>query len=138
MPKRHANVDEYGVESKLIGLFIDNAKTYVQLSAGALLLTITFLRDVLRLPKDAPIPHEWLLVITWGCFLLCVITGALYQYLAIKYLELVTPKPIDRLQVLWGLRWAAESPGLVYGLMLIQFYLGALAFTVAAIWSLYR
>src|SRR5713101_5681144 len=77
-------VDWFDREHKVITLFIDNAKTYVQLSIGALLLSVTFLREVLGLPKETPIHLDWALVVCWICFLMAVIFGALYQYFACK------------------------------------------------------
>jgi hypothetical protein len=44
--------DTFERESKVMAVFIDNAKTYVQLSAGALLLTVTFLHEILGIPKE--------------------------------------------------------------------------------------
>ncbi len=48
-------------EAKIMNLFIDNAKTYVQLSIGALVLSVTFLRDVLGAPegKRLPVPDAF-------------------------------------------------------------------------------
>src|SRR6267154_602369 len=66
-------VDWFEREHKVMTLFIDNAKTYVQLSVGALLLSVTFLREVLGQPKETPIHLDWALVVCWICFLMAVI-----------------------------------------------------------------
>jgi hypothetical protein len=116
------------LEYKVMGLFIDNAKTYVQLSVGALVLSVTFLHDILGIPKDQKIQVPPGLLASWICFLLAVLSGALYQYHAVKYIE--------RESGLGGnaswMRKFDESPYLLYGAMLIGFGLGALLFTVSA------
>ena len=48
-------------ECKIMAMFIDNAKSSVQLSAGALLLSITFLHEILGIPKEPGLATDrWL------------------------------------------------------------------------------
>ena len=55
------DTDEFAKEYKLAGLFIENAKTYVQLSTGALVLSVTFVHDVLGIAKGEKVPTDlWL------------------------------------------------------------------------------
>ncbi|HVV51984.1 MAG TPA: hypothetical protein VHO06_20105 [Polyangia bacterium] len=71
-----------------MSMYIDNAKTYMQLGGAALALSITFVRDVVGTPKDAAVSFKgWsggLLVASWTGFLAAICAGALYQFLAVK------------------------------------------------------
>lgn len=107
-----------------MSMFSDNAKTYIQLSGAALALTLTFAHQILHIPEAKNIVDPWM-ILMWGCFLVTVLAGALYQYLATKYLE----QQVDwEYFKLWG--WI--TAGSVYGVMLASFYGGALIFTIYA------
>lgn len=116
-------------EYKIIGLFIDNAKTYVQLSIGALVLSVTFLHEVVGAPPNQKLQVPWLLMVSWSSFLIAILTGAFYQYHAIKYIESNSDVGYNPS---WNKRFDRE-PSWLYGAMLITFVLGAALFTVAAI-----
>jgi hypothetical protein len=124
------DADSFDREHKVMSLFIDNAKTYTQLSIGALVLSITFVREVLALPKDTPVQLDWQLVTCWTCFLSAVICGSFYQYLAAKFIEKKAGVPRTH-RIMWD--WIVDHPWLAYGLMLISFYGGAVFFTAGAI-----
>lgn len=111
-------------------MFSDNAKTYIQLSGAALALTLTFAHEILHIPKDQNIADVWM-VAMWGCFLLAILAGAFYQYLAVKYLE----ASID-----WGHSdaWSWLQPGNVYAVMLGAFYGGTIIFTIYGIVRLWH
>ena len=117
-------------EYKVMGVFIDNAKTYVQLSAGALLLTITFMHEILGIPREQKLPMDCWMILSWWCFLLAIVSGALYQYFAAKFLEWKSGVP--RSHPSWP-RYLIEHPWLPYGVMLLAFYCGGLCFTIAAV-----
>lgn len=121
--------DGFTEESKIMELFIDNAKTYVQLSAGALVLSITFLHEIAGVAKDTKVPTDFWLVVAWVSFLLTVLFGAFYQYLAVKFLE----KKFAAGYTFPLFRWVEDSPGLCYGAMLASFYAGCLCFAISAI-----
>ena len=53
---------------KVVSLFIDNAKTYTQLSSAALVISIAFLREVTGVEKDKPMPLDGFLIGSWICF----------------------------------------------------------------------
>ena len=81
-------------EHKLMSLYIDNAKTYTQLSTGALALSITFLEKVIGPATPEKVSSlatalrgDWFLGAAWGCWLLAAVAGGTYQYLGVKYLE---------------------------------------------------
>lgn len=124
------NADEFEREYKLSGLFIENAKTYVQLSTGALVLTVTFLHDILGVPKDQKVPTDVWLVLSWISFLVAILSGAYYQYLETKFVE--WKSAVVRHHETWP-KSLIEHPWPVYDVMLVTFYLGTICFTVAAI-----
>ena len=72
-------------EYRIVSLFIDNAKTYIQLSTGALLLSVTFLQGLTG-TKDI-IPIDAFIIAPWVCWLLTILSGVTYQYCVVKYLE---------------------------------------------------
>lgn len=116
---------------RVMELFIANAKTYIQLGSGALLLSVAFAREILGTPEERPIPIDPPLVAAWGCFLVAIIAGAFYQYLAVRFLE-----SSSRLEVHHAIdwpRWLIDNPWLAYGVMMAAFYGGACFFTAAAV-----
>ena len=124
------SADSFDREFKVMGVFIDNAKTYVQLSAGALLLSITFLHEILGASKDQKLPTDFWLILSWCSFLVAIVFGALSQYYAAKFLEWKSGLPRHHLI---GSKWLVHHPWPIYGVMLIAFYLGGLCFTISAI-----
>jgi len=100
-----------------MSLFIDNAKTFVNLSTGALVLTVAFARDILGVPREKALPRDIWLIASWVFFLITIIMGSFYQYSAAKYL----------------VKQRVMGISLPFGAMLISFYAGALGFTVMAI-----
>jgi hypothetical protein len=117
-------------QQRIMKMFSDNAKTYIQLSGTALALTLTFARQILHVPDGANIADFWM-VLMWSCFLLAVVSGAFYQYVAVKFLESLLPGYAYK-----GWDWLA--PGVVYGIMLAAFYAGSFVFTIYAIVHLRR
>jgi hypothetical protein len=124
-PSRARNRDDFDRQHKVMSMFSDNAKTYIQLSGAALTLTLTFAHQILHIPAEKNIADLWMIVM-WACFLATMLAGALYQYLAAKYLE----QELDwEYFKLWG--WI--QAGDVYGVMLGSFYGGSIIFTIYAI-----
>jgi hypothetical protein len=112
-------------QQKIMSMFSDNAKTYIQLSGAALALTLTFAHEILHVPKDENIANGWMIAM-WVCFLVAIIAGAFYQYLAVKFLDAILDWEYES-------SWDWLEPGIVYGLMLGAFYAGTIIFTVYAI-----
>ena len=112
-------------QKMVMQMFSDNAKTYIQLSGAALGLTLTFAQKILHIPEGGRTVNHWTLAI-WTCFLVTIVAGAFYQYLAVKVLDAL----LDWSYVDF---WDWLSPGVVYAVMLIAFYGGAILFTVYAI-----
>jgi hypothetical protein len=121
---------DYPRELQLMDMFSGNAKRYTDLSGAALALTITFIRDVLGVAKDKPVPFDGLMVTSWTLFLIAIGAGVFYQYLAIKFLE--WKSGVVRHHRIWP-EWLTHHPWPLYGLMLISFYGGAVFFTASAI-----
>jgi hypothetical protein len=105
------------------------AKGTVQLSIGALVLSVTFLHEVVGAPPNHRLRVPWLLMVSWSSFLIAILTGAFYQYHAIKYIELNSDVGYN---LSWSKRFDRE-PYWLYAAMLITFVLGAALFTVGAI-----
>ena len=112
-------------QKAIMEMFSDNAKTYVQLSGGALALTLTFADKILHIPATQSIVDKWT-VTMWTCFLIAIIAGAFYQFLAVKQLDSLLEWEYDK-------TWDWLQPGIVYGLMLAAFYGGTIIFTIYAI-----
>jgi hypothetical protein len=112
-------------QQKVMSMFSDNAKTYIQLSGAALALTLTFAHEILHIPRDENIANGWMIAM-WVCFLIAIIAGAFYQYLAVKFLDAILDWEYES-------GWDWLEPGIVYGLMLSAFYAGTIIFTVYAI-----
>jgi hypothetical protein len=112
-------------QKAIMEMYSDNARTYIQLSGAALVLTLTFADRILRIPSTAKIATPWMIAV-WACFLLTIIAGAFYQYLAVKTLDAW----LEWDYVTW---WNWLSPGIIYAVMLLAFYGGAVAFTGYAI-----
>ena len=131
MGNQVANQDaEFNKEFKVMGLFIDNAKTYTQLSGAAVALSVTFVHEVVGVAKDSPISLDWSLIASWLCFLVAIGAGVSYQYFAVKFLE--WKSTIKRHHESYP-RFLIEHPWPLYSLMLVTFYAGAVFFTLGAI-----
>ena len=115
-------------EHKIMAGYMDTAKTFTQLSVGALVLSITFLEKILGLSGKISVP--FLLLLAWVFWLLAALSGAFYQYRAIKWLEElgIESKIINREN------HAGDPfsiyPYKVYGSLLVCFFLGTLFFAI--------
>ena len=115
-------------QKAVMEMFSDNAKTYIQLSGAALGLTVTFANKILHIPDTVSIVNGWTIAI-WLCFLLTILGGAFYQYLAVKVLD-------AWLDWAYVDCWEWLPPGVIYAFMLLAFYGGAIIFTIYAILSM--
>ena len=122
--------DPFDRECKIMDRFTANAKSYIQISSGALLLSVTFLHEIVGVPRDKPVNPGPVLTAAWICFLVAILAGTTSQYLGVKFLEWKSGLPRSHRSIP---RWIIQHPWPVYGLMLAGFYSGAILFTVAAI-----
>ena len=115
-------------EHKIMAGYMDTAKTFTQLSIGALVLSITFLEKILGMKDKISVPY--LLLFAWLFWLLAALAGAFYQYRAIKWLEgvginynLIEKRHHvgDPLKI---------YPYQVYGFLLVCFVLGTIFFAI--------
>jgi len=115
-------------EHKLMAGYMDTAKTFTQLSIGALVLSITFLEKILGF-KDK-IPIHYLLLIAWLFWLLAALSGAFYQYRAVKWLEKlgIESNLIKKQNHVGDL--LKVYPYQVYGAFLVFFFLGTIFFAI--------
>jgi hypothetical protein len=120
--------DEY---KQIVSMFSDNAKTYTQVSTAALLLPITFIRQVIGVTQEQPIKAylDWVLISSWLLFLIAIASGLLYQYIAVKLIEGHFAHSKQFYGILRGL---IKRPDKVYATMMLAFYLGACFFVAAA------
>jgi hypothetical protein len=127
-------------EYRSVGLFIENAKTYIQLATGGLVLSVTFSQGM---SGQTGLPVEELaLWVTWLCWLMAILTGATYQYCAAKYLEAIEEKTgslfYKRAKPFVVLRPWVDRPYRLYGMMMFFFYGGTIWFAATAVYQLVR
>ncbi|MCK4622066.1 MAG: hypothetical protein KAT62_07600 [Desulfuromonadales bacterium] len=98
----------FEVNQVIMPLYIDSAQMYLQLSIGALALTIIFKEKILG--EKNGIKVELYLIVSWFLFLLTIGSSAFYQYLAVKFLDSVSDVP-GRIQYFESL---VRAPGKIY------------------------
>jgi hypothetical protein len=116
-------------EKAVMGLFIDNAKTYTQLSTGALVFTITFVDKVVG--SKNPFQLDWFLISSWIGFIIAIGAGALYQYLAVHFIQ--NKSRITRSHGIPMPDCLINHPWPLYGVMMVCFFGGAVIFMIGAI-----
>jgi hypothetical protein len=119
----------FNQEESIMKLFIDNAKTYIQLSTGALVLSITFIKEVINSNQKPVMLKDSLLILSWLMYLIAIGFGSYYQYLAVKHLEFMSENSGTKIP----LPELLTDPGTIYFIMMVAFYLGAILFTATAI-----
>ena len=121
-------VKAFETEQKMMGAYVDTAKTYSQLSLGALVLSVTFIEKFTTVETQESV--NWWLAVSWVAWLLSALSGAFYQYLAARFLEARGEH--------WGVltrgghpqwfRWLGRHPWPAYAGMLGAFAVGAASF----------
>lgn len=105
----------------------ETAKAFVQLATLALVLPITFAHQILGATATDNIRSylNWAMYLSWIGFGLTIVTGAIYQYSAVRladdFGENIRPGGVGKF------------PGLLYFLMAASFVLGVLFFCVGVI-----
>jgi hypothetical protein len=122
----------FEVDSVIIPLYITSAQVFLQLSIGALALSIAFREKVLG--EKGAISIEILLVSSWLCYLLTIGASAFYQYLAIKFLDSVSDHPAN----IYYFEPLVREPSKVYGIMLVFFFLGSVLLVVSSAKQLFQ
>jgi hypothetical protein len=122
----------------LLPLYIDSAKSYAQLSAGALALTIVFKEKVLG--DTGRMRLNVLLVLSWFSFLLAIGASTYYQWVAVRAIEhqayaaVIGKEPAVYFPFTIDWLW----PGYAYGAMVFFFFIGAIFLVLASAWQLLK
>lgn len=115
------------IENKeIISLYIDTAKTFLNLSTGALTLTVILHEKILEPEAGSHISKGML--ISWFCYLLAIGLSAMYQYFSVKFLDSFSKVPGQKSMF----AFLQDNPGWLYGGMLICFFIGSLFLIIAA------
>ena len=135
-PLHLEKADALEQERKTIVAYSETAKTYGQLSLGALVLSVTFIEKVTGSSVNKEVSF-WLYT-AWCFWLLSALAGAAYQYLAVRFVEARGEE--------WGLlsrsghyqafKHLANHPWPVYGCMLLAFAVGSACFVAFGIGQL--
>ncbi len=142
---RMSYADEFKSRVDLMKAFCDTAKTYIQISFAALALPMVFTQAILgketaeRGLRAVGVPCG--LILAWIFFLLAIAFGLGYQWLAIRLVwdELHRAQITDQkaaepgFRTTWWVpqfRWLNRS--ILYGGMVVFFYLGAALFVAFA------
>ena len=125
-------------ERHIMAAYSDTAKTYSQLSLGALVLSVTFFEKVADTQGHVAVDTP--LLVAWCGWLVAALAGAFYQYLAVRFLEARGEAwgVMTRTGHLQWFRWLADHPWPAYTLMLLAFAIGSLAFVVVGFHHLPR
>lgn len=113
--------DQIGFAKNVFPLFIQSAKDFSKLAIAALGLTIVFREKVLG-ETSGPMEVSWLLISSWTCFLISILSSIVYQWVAIRIIAVYRGYESIYFPLTYGFAW----PGPIYGLMTISFFLGAL------------
>lgn len=117
---------QFDEDATLMGMYIDSAKTYLQLSTFALGFSLAVLEKLRG--KGRAAGRDLLLILSWLGFMLTVGFSSFYQYLAVKYIDNKRynfSSPSGLIPVEW-----IKAPGYFYAGMLVSFYLGLLALSL--------
>jgi hypothetical protein len=122
---KHRSVD-FAENKEILALYIDTAKTFSNLGAGALGLTITLRNYIFdsRVHGDITSP----MIASWFCYLVAIFASALYQYFAVRFLDSFSRSPDPT----GWCKLFERNPGWMYAVMLVFFFLGSGLVIVAA------
>jgi len=114
-----------------MSLYIDSAQIYLELSIGALALSIIFKEKIIG--ESGPVKVSIILALSWLLYLLTIGASAFYQYLAVKFLDSISPYP-GPIQYFEAL---VRSPGKVYGAMLVFFFTASILLVASSAMQLF-
>jgi len=113
-------------------LYIDSAKSFVQLSSAGLALPVVLSSKILGLFRSTQQFNHFSLAficLSWGCFLVAIGAGVLYQYAAVKFLEYEADNETYVPRALQSLV-NDRGPGVAFGVMTVAFYAGAVSVVI--------
>ncbi|HET7234369.1 MAG TPA: hypothetical protein VFJ16_30425 [Longimicrobium sp.] len=120
-------------ELNIINAYIDTAKTFIQLSSAALILPLIIQTKLLGLREGAPLfigIERWAVFGSWIFFLIAIAAGATYQHYAVKFVEYNWRPDDTHVSSVQRPIILKHGPGIVYGVMVSAFYLGAICIVV--------
>ena len=123
---------EFERECRIVEMYIDSAKSYAQLSTGALALVAVF--GPTQLPQLLKL-GVWP-VVACVFFLVAALAGGAYQSLAVGRLEKISGLPVVRGRSVLS-SWQ-KSAYVFYNLLVGAFHAGAITLAVVAIVQLWR
>jgi hypothetical protein len=122
----------FDVDLEIVKLYLESAKTYMELSIALVGLTVVFREKILGSKK---LPEVQILTLcSWLSLLLSIGFNSLYQYAAVHFLDSISPYPAKPFLPVW----LVNNPGRAYGVMVILFYLGAILFVASAFTELIK
>jgi hypothetical protein len=121
-PKIDKEFSDYYI--KKMTMYIDNAKSYIQIATGSLIIPITFHKQLLGQKDSTPFMPDNYLVCSWFAFAIAIGSGLFYQYLAVKRVETRVEKT--------HARFFDKRPQIFYFIMLVTFYIGTILFVISA------
>lgn len=119
----------------------ETANTVIQLSTGALALSVTFAKEVFAGSSgELSLRADWVLLVAWVLWLVAILLGGLYQYVLGHYLE----RMANNHGLLYYARtWKVhlpeiirDNPYLVFGGMTGSFAAGTVTFFLYAVFRL--
>lgn len=125
-PKTMNTDKNFERETKVMEMFINSSKTYLSLSSALLGLSIGF---SLFVDKEK-INVDFFLLSTWTLCSLSMISACVYEYLAIKNIE-IGFKVGDNISYFVP-KILVKRPGIIYTVMYIAFFLAVISFIILA------
>ena len=117
---------QFSENKEIITLYIDTAKTFLNLSSGALALTIILRKDISGTAAGTPVGN--MMLAAWIFYLLTIGFSALYQYFGVKFLDTFSSSEHE----VGICQYFEKKPGNLYGSMLVCFFLGSLFLVITA------
>ncbi len=124
---QHVKNKNFETEHKIVEMYINSAKSYSQLSTGALALAAVFV------PKNLE-ELGGLLLASCFFFLIAVLCGGAYHSLAVGRLERLSGLPIERGRPI-PYSWY-ENSYVWYNILLFAFHIGALLLALVVIFRI--
>jgi len=119
--------EDFETEHKIVEMYINSAKSYIQMSTGALALAAVFA------PGNMNELGGWLLA---SCvfFLIAVLSGGAYHSLAVGRLERLSGLPIERGRPIPDSCY--ENSYVWYNILLLAFHIGALLLALVILFKI--
>jgi len=111
---------------EIMSLYMDTAKSFINISSAALGLTVIFREKISGLSPGVYVNR--FMIASWVCFLGAICCGVFYQYMAVNFLDFYSLEPGS----IYFFNFFIKNPGYIYGAMLIFFILASILLVLAA------